>query len=153
MYNTVDDLSPTGEASATLRARVGTYIRERREHLGKNQTEVADAVGLSQSAYQKIESGVTSLSITRAVQICHALGAMFLEDAPRKGMLAPLSNGDQPGEELTPNRLGGSVVEDTSRDQRGEVLTRHLLNEIVAGVFKANRKRNPYSTAGFSVQT
>ena len=49
-------------------------IKEEREKRGISQHEFAKRVGLSQSAYQKIEKGKTGLTIFRFYKIAQVLG-------------------------------------------------------------------------------
>lgn len=49
-------------------------IKEERERRGISQYEFAKRVGLSQSAYQKIEKGKTGLTIFRFYKIAQVLG-------------------------------------------------------------------------------
>ncbi|WP_019629755.1 helix-turn-helix domain-containing protein [Actinomadura atramentaria] len=54
----LDDPALRGEAAASLDARVaGHHLRELRKALGKTQTEVAQALGVSQSRVSQIENG------------------------------------------------------------------------------------------------
>jgi transcriptional regulator with XRE-family HTH domain len=54
-------------------ALVGHVIQRHRESLGKNQGEVAQALGLTQSAYSRVESGQTALTVSHLRALTNAL--------------------------------------------------------------------------------
>jgi transcriptional regulator with XRE-family HTH domain len=53
---------------------VGKILQKRRELIEKNQSEIAEASELTQSAYSRIESGQTAITISNLRVICRALG-------------------------------------------------------------------------------
>ncbi len=53
---------------------MGSKIRFFREIKGISQEALAHQLGISQQAYQKIESGLTKLDVTRAERIASELG-------------------------------------------------------------------------------
>lgn len=55
-------------------ALVGQVIQMHREILGKNQGEVAQAIGLTQSAYSRVESGQTALTVSHLRSLATTLG-------------------------------------------------------------------------------
>lgn len=55
-------------------ALVGQVIQRHREILGKNQGEVAQALGLTQSAYSRVESGQTALTVSHLRSLTKTLG-------------------------------------------------------------------------------
>lgn len=54
-------------------ALVGQVIQRHREILGKNQGEVAQALGLTQSAYSRVESGQTALTVSHLRSLASTL--------------------------------------------------------------------------------
>lgn len=48
-------------------------LKERREQLNLTQKDVAKAVGIAESAYQRYERGVVTPSVTVAIKIARAL--------------------------------------------------------------------------------
>lgn len=55
-------------------ALVGQVLQRRREHSGKSQGEAALALGLSQSAYSRVESGQTALTVSHLRALAQFLG-------------------------------------------------------------------------------
>lgn len=53
---------------------VGKVLQRHRELLGLNQTEFAAAAGMKQSAYSRIETGQTALTLSQLHAIAGALG-------------------------------------------------------------------------------
>lgn len=61
---------------------IGRKIKKLRQLHGFKQDLIAKEIGLSQTAYSKIETGDTSLTVTRAAAIAKAFGmslTAFLE--------------------------------------------------------------------------
>lgn len=54
-------------------ALVGQILQRRREALGKSQGEVALAIGLTQSAFSRVESGQTALTVSHLRSLSIAL--------------------------------------------------------------------------------
>ncbi|MCK9345047.1 MAG: helix-turn-helix domain-containing protein [Candidatus Pacebacteria bacterium] len=55
-------------------ALIGQVIQKRRDLRKKSQGEIALALGLTQSAYSRIESGQTALTVSHLRSLAHALG-------------------------------------------------------------------------------
>lgn len=55
-------------------ALIGHVLQKRRESLGKSQGEVAQALGLTQSAFSRIESGQTALTVSHLRSLANTLG-------------------------------------------------------------------------------
>lgn len=55
-------------------ALVGHVIQRHREILGHTQGEVAHALGLTQSAYSRVESGQTALTVSHLRSLANTLG-------------------------------------------------------------------------------
>lgn len=53
---------------------IGKILQRRRELIGKSQSEIAETAGLTQSAYSRIESGQTALTLSSLHVIAGALG-------------------------------------------------------------------------------
>jgi transcriptional regulator with XRE-family HTH domain len=58
---------------------IGRRIKKLRLLHGYNQIIIARAIGLSQTAYSKIETGDTSLTIGRAAAIARYFGMSLIE--------------------------------------------------------------------------
>ena len=53
---------------------VGQIIQARRNQMGLHQNQIANAIGLSRSAYSRIESGDTSMTLSQLRPVARALG-------------------------------------------------------------------------------
>lgn len=53
---------------------IGKVLQRHRELIGKSQSEIAEIAGLTQSAYSRIESGQTALTLSSLRVIAGALG-------------------------------------------------------------------------------
>lgn len=53
---------------------VGRLLVQRREQLGLKQGALAEAIGLSQSAYSRLESGDSVLNLSQLRNVCAQLG-------------------------------------------------------------------------------
>lgn len=53
---------------------VGQIIQARRNEMGLNQNQLANAIGLSRSAYSRIESGDTSMTLSQLRPVARSLG-------------------------------------------------------------------------------
>lgn len=65
----------------------GRKIKSLRQKMGKNQSYIAEILGVSVPAFSKIESGVTDLSLSRLKQIGRVFGVSvtsLLEDDPKE---------------------------------------------------------------------
>jgi transcriptional regulator with XRE-family HTH domain len=71
---------------------IGQKIRARRTLLGLNQTELADAAGITFQQIQKYEKGTNRVGASRLQQFSDALGvppSYFFDGAPTVGMKIP----------------------------------------------------------------
>ncbi|MEI9996786.1 MAG: helix-turn-helix transcriptional regulator [Rhizomicrobium sp.] len=53
---------------------VGQIIQSHRDQLGLHQSQIATAIGLSRSAYSRIESGDTSMTLSQLRPVARSLG-------------------------------------------------------------------------------
>jgi transcriptional regulator with XRE-family HTH domain len=65
--------SPLARPVVAYPALVGKMLVHRREQLGLKQGDVASAIGLSQSAYSRLESGDSVLNLTQLRNVCAQL--------------------------------------------------------------------------------
>lgn len=75
-------LTPT--PVVTYPALVGKLLVQRREQIGITQGDLAAALGLSQSAYSRLESGASVLNLSQLRNVCAQLSvapAQVLQDA------------------------------------------------------------------------
>lgn len=56
-----------------LRNTIGTKIREARKSKDLTQTDIADRIGITYQQVQKYESGKSSITIQRAMEIAEAI--------------------------------------------------------------------------------
>jgi transcriptional regulator with XRE-family HTH domain len=61
------------QPATTFRAVLGKVFEAQRISTKKNQQEFADAIGTSQSAWSRVETGQSSLSVEEFVIVCKAL--------------------------------------------------------------------------------
>lgn len=61
------------EAVLPYNVLVGKVLQRHRERMGRNQTELAGAAGMKQSAYSRIETGQTALTLSQLHAIAGAL--------------------------------------------------------------------------------
>lgn len=66
--------TPTPQPVVTYPALVGRLLVHRREELGLKQGALAEAIGLSQSAYSRLESGESVLNLSQLRNVCSRLG-------------------------------------------------------------------------------
>lgn len=66
--------TPTPRPVVTYPALVGRLLVQRREQLGLKQGALAEAIGLSQSAYSRLESGDSVLNLSQLRNVCAHLG-------------------------------------------------------------------------------
>lgn len=59
--------------------KIGSKIRLYREMNGFSQEYISMLIGISQSAYSKIEAGTTDLTVNRLIKICIALNCSINE--------------------------------------------------------------------------
>jgi transcriptional regulator with XRE-family HTH domain len=53
---------------------VGQILQAHRDQLGLHQSQIANAMGLSRSAYSRIESGDTSMTLSQLRPVARSLG-------------------------------------------------------------------------------
>ena len=58
--------------------RIGTLIRDARKHRGLTQAQLAESLGSSQSAVNRIEQGQQNLSVEMLTRISEALDSEFV---------------------------------------------------------------------------
>ena len=76
--------TPQIQPVVTYPALVGRLIVQRREQIGLKQGQVATALGISQSAYSRLESGDSILNLSQLRNVCAQLGigpARLLQEA------------------------------------------------------------------------
>lgn len=66
--------SPPPQPVVAYPALVGRLLVHRREELGLKQGALAEAIGLSQSAYSRLESGDSVLNVSQLRNVCSRLG-------------------------------------------------------------------------------
>lgn len=66
--------SPGQAPTVAYSALVGRLLSQRREQIGMKQGELAAAMGLSQSAYSRWESGESVLNLAQLRGVCERLG-------------------------------------------------------------------------------
>jgi len=76
-----------------IRKKIADKIKQKRFELLKKQEDVADQIGLSQSAYAKIENGATKIDMERLVKIAEVLAVSVVELLPKSVMLGIDHNG------------------------------------------------------------
>lgn len=123
MYNTIRALSPEGDGAAAANAHIGAHLKMRRKHMNLTQAQVAEEMGITQGAYQKIEAGSSALTVPRLAQACFALVAASSQD--RLGHV-----------ENAPARL-------RSRDARGLKELSWVLADVLHVQHESCEARNP----------
>jgi len=58
----------------TYNGIVGAVLRQRREQMGLEQSQIAQRLGLTQSSYSRIESGKTSLTLLQLSDMAQHFG-------------------------------------------------------------------------------
>ena len=66
--------TPAPNPVVTYPTLVGRLLVQRREQLGLKQGALAEAMGLSQSAYSRLESGESVLNLSQLRNVCAQLG-------------------------------------------------------------------------------
>jgi transcriptional regulator with XRE-family HTH domain len=66
--------TPASRPVVTYPSLVGRLLVQRRDQLGLKQGAVAEALGMSQSAYSRLESGESVLNLAQLRNICLRLG-------------------------------------------------------------------------------
>lgn len=65
--------TPQSTPVVTYPALVGKLLAQRREQFGLKQGELAAALGMSQSAYSRLESGESVLNLSQLRNVCDKL--------------------------------------------------------------------------------
>jgi UDP-N-acetylglucosamine 1-carboxyvinyltransferase len=99
-------------------ARIGNLIRDARKHRGWTQQQLADELGTSQSAVNRIERGHQNLSLEMIARIGEAL------DSP----IVSIGQGPTHLRVTGPTRLHGSIEVKTSKNAGVALLCASLLN-------------------------
>jgi len=99
-------------------ARIGILIRDARKHLGWTQLQLAEVLGTSQSAVNRIERGHQNLSLDMIARIGEAL------DSP----LVSIGQGPTHLRVTGPTTLSGSIEVKTSKNAGVALLCAALLN-------------------------
>lgn len=76
--------TPLLQPVVTYPALVGKLLVQRREQIGLKQGQVAAALGISQSAYSRLESGESVLNLSQLRNVCAQLRtspAQVMQDA------------------------------------------------------------------------
>jgi UDP-N-acetylglucosamine 1-carboxyvinyltransferase len=100
-------------------ARIGNLIRDARKHRGWTQAELAESLGTSQSAVNRIERGHQNLSLDMLARIGEALDSEFVS----LGVPGPMHLRVVGG-----TRLSGSITIKSSKNAGVALLAASLLN-------------------------
>ena len=66
--------------------KIGERIRQNRTELLRIQEDIAEEIGMSQSAYAKLENGSTKIDMERLVKIAEVLGITIVALFPKSLM-------------------------------------------------------------------
>jgi len=66
-----------------IHKKIGERIRQKRTELLRIQEDIAEEIGMSQSAYAKLENGSTKIDMERFVKISKVLGVAIIELLPK----------------------------------------------------------------------
>src|SRR3990170_7850949 len=128
-------------------SRIGNLIRDARQHRGWTQTRLADVLGTSQSAVNRIEKGHQNLSLEMIARIGEALDSEIVA----------VGGGPTHLRVTGPTTLSGSIDVKTSKNAGVALLCASLLNRgkttlrSVARIEEVNRLLEVLSSLG--VQT
>ncbi|MGI8888614.1 MAG: helix-turn-helix domain-containing protein, partial [Nocardioidaceae bacterium] len=100
--------------------RISDLIRDARRHRGYTQTEVAERLGTSQSAYNRIERGQQNVTLDMLSRIGEALGSGFVSVGGPEVMHLRVVGG---------TRLSGEINVKTSKNAGVALLCASLLNK------------------------
>lgn len=100
--------------------KVGSLIQETRQAREMTQTELAEAVGTSQSAINRIEKGGQNLSLEMVARISEVLSSQIMQ-VNRQGKTNFVVNGGR--------QLSGSIAVKTSKNAAVGLLCASLLNQ------------------------
>lgn len=70
------------EELAEFNKSIGKLIRARRQLIGKTQSAIAKKLGITFQQLQKYEAGTNTLTLARAVDLCHVLGIRLADMEP-----------------------------------------------------------------------
>lgn len=62
--------------------KIGQYVRDKREALKISQEAVANAIGMTQPAYSKIESGLTAMKVNKLYMAADFMGVTIYDILP-----------------------------------------------------------------------
>ncbi len=102
--------------SIDYKSRIGTLIRDARMHRGLTQTQLADQLGTSQSAVNRMEKGHQNLSLEMLARVGEALDSEIVELGPTHLRVQG------------PTTLTGSIDVKTSKNAGVALLCASLLN-------------------------
>ncbi|MBA3310987.1 MAG: helix-turn-helix domain-containing protein, partial [Nocardioidaceae bacterium] len=100
--------------------RIGTLIRDARKHSGYTQTQLADVLGTSQSAVNRIERGHQNLSLEMLARIGEALDSEIVSLGISGPMHLRVAGG---------TTLSGSIDVKSSKNAGVALLCASLLNK------------------------
>jgi len=126
-------------------SRIGNLIRDARKHRGYTQTELADLLGTSQSAVNRIERGHQNLSLEMLARIGEALDSEIVSLGAPGPMHLRVKGG---------TRLSGSIEVKSSKNAGVALLAASLLNKgrttllKVARIEEVNRLLEVLSSIG-----
>ncbi len=106
--------------SPTYLEKIGSLIQKTRQDRGLTQAELADAIGTSQSAINRIERGGQNLSIEMVARISEVLASPIIR-LNRSGKTNFIINGG--------NQLSGTIEVKTSKNAAVGLLCASLLNK------------------------
>src|SRR5436190_14915771 len=104
--------------SESYKNRIGNLIRDARKHRGLTQHQLAELLGTSQSAVNRIEKGHQNLSLEMLARIGSALDSEIVS----------LSSGPLHLRVEGPTTLSGSIAVKTSKNAGVALLCASLLN-------------------------
>lgn len=119
-------------------AKVGRQLKIWRAELAVTQADVAQSIGVSAQQYQKYESGITPISLSRLFAICTALDrspSVFLETEP-----ASAASHDADNEEIiVPHRSGASTHPSSTDHGMGQKLDlSYAVSDVVQNFMSIN---------------
>src|SRR5688572_24525432 len=99
--------------------RIGTLVRDARKHRGLTQAQLADTLGTSQSAVNRIERGQQNLSVEMLTRVSDALDSQIVSLGQPGAMHLRVHGGA---------KLSGSIDVKTSKNAGVALLCASLLN-------------------------
>ena len=103
----------------TYKAKIGTLIQETRQLRGMTQSQLAEALGTSQSAINRIEKGGQNISLEMLSRISEVLSSQIVTINPSGTVNFRVDGGHQ---------LSGSIDVNTSKNAAVALLCASLLN-------------------------